>query len=66
LNACPLILPLRFVNQLSAEESMTARKTKMMLDGGDAQETRRIQKRLGFLDGQTTNPSLRNRTNVDH
>jgi len=49
LNACPLILPLRFVNQLSPEESMTARKTKIMFDGGDAQETQRIKKRLGFL-----------------
>jgi len=37
---------------------MTANKTKILLDGGDAQETRRIKKRLGFLDGQTTNPSL--------
>jgi transaldolase len=37
---------------------MTARKTKILLDGGDAQETQRIMKRLGFLDGQTTNPSL--------
>jgi len=37
---------------------MIARKTKILLDGGDAQETQRIMKRLGFLDGQTTNPSL--------
>jgi hypothetical protein len=32
---------------------MTARKTKILLDGGDAQETQRIMKQLGFLDGQT-------------
>src|SRR6516162_6204139 len=37
---------------------MTARKTKILLDGGDAHETQRIMKRLGFLDGQTINPSL--------
>src|SRR5262249_29880056 len=37
---------------------MTARKTKILLDGGDAQETQRIRRLLGFLDGQTTNPSL--------
>jgi transaldolase len=37
---------------------MISRKTKILLDGGDAQETRRIKKQLGFLDGQTTNPSL--------
>ena len=37
---------------------MTARKTKILLDGGDAQETERIRRLLGFLDGQTTNPSL--------
>jgi transaldolase len=37
---------------------MISRKTKILLDGGDAQETQRIKKQLGFLDGQTTNPSL--------
>jgi transaldolase len=37
---------------------MTRTKTKILLDGGDPQETQRIKKRLGFLDGQTTNPSL--------
>ena len=37
---------------------MTARKTKILLDGGDADETQRIKKLIGFLDGQTTNPSL--------
>jgi transaldolase len=33
-------------------------KTKLFLDGGNADETRTIIKRLGFLDGQTTNPTL--------
>ncbi|MBI2314467.1 transaldolase [Candidatus Daviesbacteria bacterium] len=33
-------------------------KTKIFLDGGDPDETREIQKLLGFLDGQTTNPTL--------
>jgi transaldolase len=32
--------------------------TKLLLDGGDPGETRRIRDLLGFLDGQTTNPSL--------
>jgi transaldolase len=32
--------------------------TKVLLDGGDPAETRRIREMLGFLDGQTTNPSL--------
>src|SRR5215831_13165025 len=40
------------------EESMTARKTKILLDSGDADETQRIKKLIGSLDGQTTNPSL--------
>jgi transaldolase len=40
------------------EESMTARKTKILLDGGDAGETQRIKKLIGLLDGQTTNQSL--------
>lgn len=33
-------------------------KTKIFLDGGDPNETREITKLLGFLDGQTTNPTL--------
>lgn len=32
--------------------------TKIFLDGGDAQETKEILQLLGFLDGQTTNPTL--------
>lgn len=34
------------------------RKTKIFFDGGDPQETKEIIKLLGFLDGQTTNPTL--------
>jgi len=37
---------------------MTLHRTKILLDGGDAEETQRIETLLGFLDGQTTNPSL--------
>jgi transaldolase len=33
-------------------------KTKIFLDGGDPGETRGLLKLLGFLDGQTTNPTL--------
>ncbi|MDO8505018.1 MAG: transaldolase family protein [bacterium] len=33
-------------------------KTKIFLDGGDPKETREIIGLLGFLDGQTTNPTL--------
>jgi len=33
-------------------------KTKIFLDGGDPGETREIIRILGFLDGQTTNPTL--------
>ncbi|HUC20252.1 MAG TPA: transaldolase family protein, partial [Candidatus Polarisedimenticolaceae bacterium] len=33
-------------------------KTKIFLDGGDAAETRTVIETLGWLDGQTTNPSL--------
>ena len=32
--------------------------TKILVDGGDPQETRQVKKRLGFVDGHTTNPSL--------
>jgi len=31
---------------------------KILLDGGDPEETFRIRKLLGFLDGQTTNPTF--------
>src|SRR3972149_3699119 len=33
-------------------------KTKIFLDGGDPGETREVVRLLGFLDGQTTNPTL--------
>lgn len=33
-------------------------KTRIFLDSGDPQETQEIIKLLGFLDGQTTNPTL--------
>jgi transaldolase len=32
--------------------------TKILIDGGDPAETLRVKELLGFLDGQTTNPSL--------
>jgi transaldolase len=33
-------------------------KTRIFLDGGDPEETREVIRYLGFLDGQTTNPTL--------
>jgi transaldolase len=33
-------------------------KTKILVDGGDPAETLRVRDLLGFVDGQTTNPSL--------
>ncbi|WP_029898461.1 transaldolase family protein [Desulfohalovibrio reitneri] len=32
--------------------------TQIFVDGGDPEETRRVKDKLGFLDGQTTNPSF--------
>jgi hypothetical protein len=32
--------------------------SKILLDGGDPEETKHIRELLGFVDGQTTNPSL--------
>ena len=32
--------------------------TKILVDGGDPRETEQVKERLGFVDGQTTNPSL--------
>ncbi len=33
-------------------------KTKILVDGGDPQETLHVKETIGFVDGQTTNPSL--------
>ena len=33
-------------------------KTRIFLDGGNPDETRKVINLLGFLDGQTTNPTL--------
>jgi transaldolase len=33
-------------------------KTKILVDGGDPEETSRVKELIGFVDGQTTNPSL--------
>src|SRR5437763_13948507 len=32
--------------------------SEILVDGGDPEETLRVKKLLGFVDGQTTNPSL--------
>ena len=32
--------------------------SKILVDGGDPEETAQIKQRIGFVDGQTTNPSL--------
>src|SRR5436305_12915671 len=37
---------------------MTRPKAKILVDGGDPEETLRVKELLGFVDGQTTNPSL--------
>jgi transaldolase len=37
---------------------MVRPKTRILVDGGDPQETQRVKELLGFVDGQTTNPSL--------
>ena len=34
-------------------------KTKILVDGGEPDETLRGKKLIGFVDGQTTNPSRR-------
>jgi transaldolase len=33
-------------------------KTRIFLDGGNPEETKSVLKQIGFLDGQTTNPTL--------
>ncbi len=36
----------------------TRPKTRILVDGGDPAETMRVKELIGFVDGQTTNPSL--------
>jgi transaldolase len=38
--------------------SIRRSKTKVLVDGGDPQETVRVKDLIGFVDGQTTNPTL--------
>ena len=33
-------------------------KTKILVDGGDPEETARVKRLVGYVDGQTTNPTL--------
>jgi transaldolase len=40
------------------EFAMIRPKTKILVDGGDPTETARVKQLLGFVDGQTTNPTL--------
>ena len=52
---------IRAVETLHSEVShMLANKpkTKILVDGGDPEETLRVKRLIGFVDGQTTNPSL--------
>ncbi len=46
------------MNANRAHETGMRPKTKILVDGGDPEETQRIKGLLGFVDGQTTNPSL--------
>jgi transaldolase len=43
---------------LKGVEEMPRPKTRILVDGGDPTETQRIKGLIGFVDGQTTNPSL--------
>lgn len=44
--------------QHRAEQTLSALKTKILVDGADPRETALIRRLIGFVDGQTTNPSL--------
>ena len=41
-----------------AQKAMRPPPSKIFVDGGDPEETNRIKRLIGFVDGQTTNPSL--------
>jgi transaldolase len=42
----------------SGKPSGSRPRSKILVDGGDPEETRHVKQLLGFVDGQTTNPSL--------
>jgi transaldolase len=42
----------------SGDPSGNRPRPKILVDGGDPEETLRVKQSLGFVDGQTTNPSL--------
>jgi transaldolase len=47
-----------FEGLLEVNGMLTKRpETKILVDGGDPEETLRIKSLIGFVDGQTTNPS---------
>lgn len=48
----------RMVKTEVSEVLINKPKTKILVDGGDPAETLRIKDLIGFVDGQTTNPSL--------
>lgn len=41
-----------------SSQAISRPPSRILVDGGDPEETSRIRKSLGFVDGQTTNPSL--------
>jgi len=43
---------------MSVQATLSALQTRILVDGGDPLETLRIRDLMGFVDGQTTNPSL--------
>lgn len=45
-------------HRINDQTALFALKTKVLVDGGDPLETLRIRDLMGFVDGQTTNPSL--------
>jgi len=46
-------------SEASERATLTKRPhSKILVDGGDPQDTTRVRQLLGFVDGQTTNPSL--------
>lgn len=57
MQECKALLPVDMVIYLKGK-IMNRPKTKILVDGGDPQETIRIRDLLGYVDGQTTNPSL--------
>src|SRR5215472_17083111 len=50
--------PRSLIEEATMEGFVRRSKTQLLLDGGNPEETIRVKNLVGYVDGQTTNPTL--------